>query len=292
MAPYNEGDTAMNDAAPRPTEPAAIAAVAASMPYSVDTGTKPVNDLRGPLSRIVRRSATIDPHVVTIRDGRPHRATLELDECGFELVDHRSAITDFFDQDQIDAIYNDELAALIRERTGAARVLVFDHTIRAGDRATQIARDVRQPVRLAHNDYTARSAAQRVRDLVGADEAEALLANRFAVIQVWRPIGAPVVADPLAICDARTLAPGDLIAADLRYADRMGEIYQIAYNPEHRWYYFPRMTRDEAVIFKVYDSDPDVTAAFTAHSAFRDPTSAANALPRQSMEVRTLAFWD
>jgi hypothetical protein len=109
---------------------------------------------------------------------------------------------------------------------------------------------------------------------------------------VWRAIRLPIQSNPLAIADARSLASGDLIAAERRYPDRVGETYQIAYNPDHDWYYFPAMRRNEALVFKVYDSKKDGRARFTAHTSFDDPTSPAGAAPRESIEIRTLAFFD
>src|SRR6267378_1290322 len=115
---------------------------------------------------------------------------------------------------------------------------------------------VREPVLNVHNDYTEWSGPQRVRDLLPG-EAEALLQRRFAIIQVWRAINQPIQSNPLAIADARSLAPKDLIRAERRYPNRVGETYRIAYNPQHRWFYFPRVRRDEALVFKVYESAKD-----------------------------------
>ncbi|MCH7555186.1 MAG: hypothetical protein IIC08_04235 [Proteobacteria bacterium] len=150
----------------------------------------------------------------------------------------------------------------------------------------------RAPVRLTHNDYTEKSGPQRVRDLFDADEAEALLAHRFAEINVWRPITGPVQRSPLALIDAQSLAPGDLVKADLVYEDRTGEIYHVAYNPDHLWFYFPAMERHEVVLIKGYDSATDGRARFTPHTAFDDPTTPEDAPPRESIEVRALAFFD
>jgi hypothetical protein len=130
-----------------------------------------------------------------------------------------------------------------------------------------------------------------VRDLLPEDEAEALLENRVAVVQVWRPIRGPVLSSPLAICDAQSVRPDDLIPAERHHKDRVGEIYQLAFNPQHRWFWFPEMQRDEALIFKCYDSEKDGRARFTAHASFDDPATPANAPVRESIEVRTLAFW-
>ena len=124
----------------------------------------------------------------------------------------------------------------------------------------------------------------------GSLEAEKLLARRFAVVNVWKPIGWPVEVAPLAVCDARTIGPGDLVPTDLLYRDRKGEVYSMRFAPKHRWYYFPRMRPDEAMLLKCYDSAHD-RARFTAHSAFDDPTSPVDARSRESIEVRTLAFF-
>ena len=143
-------------------------------------------------------------------------------------------MTDFFNPELLADIYYPEVEKLVKERTGASRVLIFDHTLRSGDQATREKKLVREPVLAVHNDYTEWSGPQRVRDLLPAIEAEALLKNRFAIVQVWRPIRNPIQSDPLAICDARTLAPGDLIAADRKYPDRVGETYRISFNPDPR----------------------------------------------------------
>ena len=143
-----------------------------------------------------------------------------------------------------------------------------------------------------HNDYTAKSGPQRVRNLLDADEAEALLKNRVAVINVWKPIQGPVQTAPLALADAQSIAPGDLTELELVYPDRTGEIYNATFSPDHRWYYFPDMQKDEAILIKGYDSVDDGRARFTLHTAFDDPTSPPDAAPRQSIEVRTLVFFD
>ena len=168
---------------------------------------------------------------------------------------------------------------------------MFDHTIRAADRGVE--RGHRAPVRSVHNDYTEKSGPQRVRDLLPPDEAEARLKKRFVEINVWRNISHdPVEMSPLGFVDAESIAPRDLAVCDLIYADRTGEIYIGVYNADHRWYYFPRMTREEAVLIKCYDSMKDGRARFSLHSAFDDPTSPANPKPRESIETRTFAFFD
>ncbi len=265
-------------------------AITAELMYAIDTGEKPVNETFGPGNIHRRTTGAKERRAVEIRDGRPLAGRLSLDENGFEFVRHATRVADFFDAAELKAVYYPEVEQLIKDVSGAVRVVVFDHTLRSGDEAEREEKLVREPVLSVHNDYTEWSAPQRVRELL-PDEADELLQHRFAIIQVWRAINRPIQANPLAIADARSLAPADLIAAERRYPHRVGETYQVRYSPAHRWFYFPQMRRDEALVFKVYDSQRDGRARFTAHTSFVDPTSPPGAPPRQSIEARTLAFF-
>jgi hypothetical protein len=229
-------------------------------------------------------------HMMTILNGRAVNERLTLDGQGFTLMRYPTATVNLYDEDEVRAVYYPEVERLVKEATGAARVLVFDHNVRCGPMAKEGLNGAREPVRFAHNDYTLKSGPQRVRDLMG-DEAEALLKNRFVFINVWRPIRGPVEEAPLAVCDAQSMRLADFVATDLKYRDRTGEVYSVAFNPEHRWFYFPRMQRDEALLLKCYDSSADGRARWTAHTAFDDPTSSSDAAPRESIEARTIAFF-
>jgi hypothetical protein len=267
--------------------------VTAEVNYSIDTGVKPVNESYGPGNVRSRSIGAIDPRQVRIRNGRPlHRAgQLALERNGFVLVEHRTHVVDFLDKPQIPEVYYPEIEQLVAQVSGARRVVVFDHTVRSGaESAEREAKQLQEPVLLVHNDYTEWSGPQRVRDVL-PDEADARLRHRFAIIQVWRPIERPAERNPLAIVDPRSLAPGDLIAAERRYPDRVGEIYRVSYHPDHAWFYFPRMRTDEALVFKVYDSEKDGRPRFSAHTAFDDPTTPPEAPPRQSIEARAFAFF-
>jgi hypothetical protein len=200
---------------------------------------------------------------------------------------------DFYDPDELRRVYYPEAERLVGQATGASRVVVFDHTIRrrvwgAEDRSPGTPR---QPVTRVHNDYTDDSAPQRVRDLMGG-EAEALLRRRYAFVNVWRPIRGPLRDSPLALCDARSVDPADLVASDLVYRDRKGETYAVLYNPAHRWFYVPDMQPDEALLLKCFDSARDGRARLSPHGAFVDPTAPADVLPRESIELRAIAFHD
>jgi hypothetical protein len=267
-----------------------MGAITAALHYTIDTGVKPVNETFGPNNIRRRVTGEEDVRQMTIRDGRPQIGEFDLDVSGFEFVEHRTKLRDFFDSEELKRVYYPEVEALIRKVSGASRVVAFDHTLRSGDEAEREARLVREPVLNVHNDYTEWSGPQRVRDVL-PDEAGKLLERRFAIIQVWRAINQPIQSNPLAIADARSLAATDLIRAERRYPNRVGETYRVGYNPAHRWYYFPLMRRDEALVFKVFDSAKDGRARFTAHTSFEDPTTPAGAPARQSIEARTLAFF-
>jgi hypothetical protein len=273
-------------------KPDEVGVVRAAMNYIVDTGVKPVAESYGPGAGLLRRNtSTFAPQIVEIHDARPRRAEFSLDASGFELVDQPTAMKDILDAEELRTVYYPEMERLIAECTGAVRVHVFDHTLRTSDEAARAAHQLREPVFAVHNDYTEWSGPQRVRDFFPED-ADALLKHRVAIIQVWRAINRPVQRDPLAIADSRSLAPEDFVAAERRFPNRRGEIYQFQYNPAHRWFYFPFMHRDEALVFKVYDSAKDGRARWGAHSAFVDPTVPADAPPRESIEIRAFAFFD
>jgi hypothetical protein len=178
---------------------------------------------------------------------------------------------------------------LIAAQADARRVHIFDHTVRHGDEAERQAHLLREPVKRVHNDYTDWSGPQRVRDLL-PDEAEDLLKGCVAIIQVWRPTHEPLAAHPLCLSDAGTTTPDDFPISERIYPDRIGQTYRVRHNPQHEWYWFPNMTRDEVLVFKVYDSATD-RPRFTPHSAFSNPLAPADGPPRRSIEVRALVFW-
>ena len=264
--------------------------IEATVNYLLDTGEMPVTYVAVPGSADTRSSSTLDPRRVAIRNGRPQADQLILDRNGFRFVRHDTKVADFYNEDEVRRVYYPEMEALVKRESGASRVVVFDHTLRTADDELREAQKIREVVRRVHNDYTEWSAPQRVRDIL-PDEADALLRRRFAIIQVWRPIRHPVETFPLGIADAQSLSPEDLVVSERRAPNRVGQTYAVTHNPAHRWFWFPRQRRDEAIVFKVYDSLKDGSARWTAHTAFDDPTSPANARPRESIEIRTFAFF-
>lgn len=275
--------------------PKALDHVETALTYLVDKGEKPAVYVTPIGEGEPRRDAEYAPYRVQISDARPLAKNLSLDREGFSLLRHDTDVVNFYDEDEVKSVYYPEMERLVKDATGASKVLVFDHTIRVDGGNKQDANGeelvTRTPVRNVHNDYTDRSGPQRVRDLLDAEEAAERLGKRFAVVNVWRPIVGPVEASPLAIADARSVAPDDFIETDLVYEDRVGEIHNVAHSPKHRWYYFPKMAREETMLIKCFDSATDGRARFTAHTAFDDPTTPADAAPRESIEIRTLVFF-
>jgi hypothetical protein len=277
--------TAMTQLATQTRE---IASIEATLNYVKNDGQKIVVEPVGGESTEMKTLGTLDPHNVIIRNGRKFETSL--DGEGFVLAWHETAVTDFFDETQLRHVYYPEMIDLIKAQSGAKRVVVFDHTLRTADDSDRAARKIREVVPRVHNDYTEWSGPERVRDLL-PDEAETLLKGHFAIIQVWRPIRYPVETFPLAMCDAQTISPNDLIVTERRHPNRIGQTYSISYNPDHRWFWFPLQRREEAIVFKVYDSLKDGRARWSGHTAFEDPTSPPDARPRESIEIRTLAFF-
>jgi hypothetical protein len=265
--------------------------VKADLHYLSRMTERPRNYTFDPPPGVPRSNTVHETHQVPIYDLRGVVPEAALDREGFQLLRHASAVQNFYDEDEVLKQYYPEAERLIAEATGASRVYIFDHTVRrrvrgADDRAAGLPR---QPATRVHVDHTAKSGPQRVRDFFG-DEAEALLRGRVQVINLWRPIRGPLRDAPLAVCDARSVAPRDLVPSDLVYQNRVGETYAVTFNPAHQWFYVPDMQPSEALLLKCFDSATDGRARFAPHTAFEDPTAPADVPPRESIELRTLVF--
>lgn len=268
--------------------------VEATLNYTRRSAARPVNYTYDPPEGIPRSSGELDPRTVTVHDGR-RTFGLGLDRSGFELIGHEGSLGDwkaFSDAEIVKSVDYPEVAAALKRRTGASKVVVFDHTLRDST-AVPGQPALREPVRRVHDDQTFHSAPDRVHKHLRAEEAAWRLQRRFAIVNFWRPVGARVQRAPLAVCDARTIKSDDLIPSDLVYPDWTGETYAFAFSPRHRWYWYPQQSPEEATLLKVYDSATDGRPRLTAHSAFDLPETAevAAAPPRRSVELRTLVFW-
>jgi len=265
--------------------------VTAELNYLAPTSGKPRTYAFDPPPGEPKSTNLPEPHRVPIFDGRAIANTFSLDREGFQLVRHPTAVKDFYDEAQIKRIYYPAVEAFLRATLKADRVLIFDHTVR---RRVEGAADIRgagprQPATRVHVDQTVTSGANRVHEHL-PDEADELLKGRVQVINLWRPIRGPVRDAPLAMADGSTVAADDLVASDLIYPNRNGETYSVKYNSNHRWFYFPEMTVDEAILLKCYDSATDGRTRFGPHTAFVDPTTPAGTPPRESIKLRTLVF--
>ena len=266
--------------------------VKATMQYTVDNGIPPDYYFYEPDPDQVLNPPGTDGREVKIHNGWARPKAFSADVEGFELHNFDPSFQTFNDDAAIQAQFYPQVIEFVRQHTGARRVVVFDHTIRKRlphDLSQQTT--VQRPaVMLVHSDYTPASGPQRVRDVV-PEEADALLGRRVAFFNVWKPLYRRVEELPLAMIDTRTQAEGDLLRMDLKYRERTGEIFVLRWADQHRWWYFPQMEASEALLLKTYDSETDGRARFMGHSAFEDPTSRPDARKRESIEVRTMAFF-
>lgn len=282
--------------------------------------------------------AVMQQRDVSIRDARGlHQSSRLLEMHGFELL-HRPLLRSdlqFLDHRQVVQDYYPECAEIVRRATNATQVFAFDHNVRSAkekDTGKRVAggQQVQEPIHVVHGDYTLTGAPRRLRDLAtppsvndtlrtALGEGESLVTSdlasrtlderkRFALINVWRNIDcAPVMSEPLALCDGLTIASDDLVVLEVRYQDRTGENYLAKYSPLHEWWYYPLVTRDEVILLKTWDSagtlarsgaaraifrgNGEAPCTFSFHTAFRDPNTPTDAPDRQSIEVRCVAFF-
>ena len=272
--------------------PIRAAAIDAVLNFLKPMNERPRSLQYEPPPGVPQRTGEDEAHVVAIHDARPLAGQLSLDAEGFELLQAPTAFAAFGDDAAIRAAYYPEVERLLAGATGARRAIAFDHNVRNAARAAGGEAGIRGPVPRTHNDFTDRSGRERALAELAAREIDplALEGRRFAIVNLWRPIGRKVEKWPLALLDARTLGPQDLVATDLVYRDRVGETYSLGFSPGQKWSYFPWLTPDEAILIKGYDSAEGV-ARFTPHSAFDDPQSPAGAPERESIEVRALVIY-
>lgn len=282
---------------PNRTEAAAAAAkvVQAPLTFIIPQDEKPYFEssaLTGGEPKVFFKT---EEKAVPIRDMRPVAAGFSVDAEGFELLKHPTAVDDLYDDEAVTGAYYAETVALLKKHLGADHAVIFDATRRSdGGQGAANPDGFRGPATRVHVDYTPKSGPQRAKDSLGEAEVERILANggRLMQINIWRPIKGPVKRAPLALADATSVAFGDLFATDQRFPDRTGEIYQLAHNPQHRWYYAEEMERDEVILIKSWDSAYAADASYPAHGAFQYPDQDPNAPPRESIEIRSYVVFE
>ena len=259
--------------------------------YLIATGEKPVYFAStGGAQAQLKISAQFEEREVSINNARELSPAATLDAEGFTLASLATKVADFYQFDSYRDMYEVEITETLLQHSGAFRALIFDHTLRSDSPQVREQYKLREPASVIHNDYTDASAEKRLRDLVPPSEAEQCLRSRFSIVNVWRTINRPVESSPLTCCDARSIAATDLVASERRAKERIGELQLVSWNPAHRWYWFPKLQKNEAVLIKTFDSSTQV-ARRSIHSAFVNSSAPENANPRESIESRALLFF-
>ena len=294
VAPPRGGQQSAGFTPSPPSPPGVIA----PMGYLRPTTLRPCNYMYEPPTGTPWSNCEFDLHPMTIGDARASSLAPSIHREGFELWDAPSSLHDFFDEDAVLRNYYPEMAELARAVTGGQRAVIFDHQVRrreAGRPALAFGRqgDGSNPAAVGrvHNDYSEESGRRRLALVLGSQGIRAPV-RHFSIVNIWRSIAGPVEDTPLAVCDARSIAMADLVPAEIRYPDRSGEIFLVEHAAEHRWAYFSRMDRHEALVFKQYDSRANGVARFTPHAAFDLPDVPPDAPLRQSIELRCLVIHD
>lgn len=244
----------------------------------------------------------LEEHSVDVGSARDLRPPPTIDSRCFELRCKPTAVKDFADNDEIQRVYYQEIEELVKDTTGAEHVIVFDHTVRDTGATSPNSKmgEAAGVVTRVHSDYTDRSGPERVKTLAQSggytgvklleEEREDILARRFCIVNVWRSIAeVPVQRMPLAVMEPSSLNRDDMVPYEMRFPDRTGENYGLKYSPGHRWYFFPRMVKDECLVFKTWESRKD-RPRYCFHTAFKDLDEPADAPPRRSIEVRAVAI--
>lgn len=243
-----------------------------------------------------------EPHEVLITSMRDAAERPTLDANGFELIRFPAPACDIYDAAQREAVFDPEVAETVKQLLGATEVRVFFPFLRGEEAQRRMPGAITAPAGTAHVDYTHDTGDFWFDEILGAD-ADRYRGRRFSIVNLWRPITGPLRDHPLALCDVRSMNDDDLMPSrTVSRADEKGlptadgevyesYVYSVAYNPAHRWYYAPDMMPDEALLLKNYDSELRGVSRFSPHTAFKDPTTSADALPRASIEVRCLVVW-
>ena len=275
--------------------------VLAALNYLANLDEIPVFAQSEKIGESIRVNDNRAPRDVPIINARLQPHTFSLDVEGFTLARQATAVTAFNDDGQLASTYTNEIENLIAQAAGGTSAVVFDHTRRSTERAHREKYASRDPVPAPHSDYTDASAFQRMRDKFGDAEAADRLKQRFSIVNAWRSMSGTLEQWPLTVCDARTIDEARLtqtrreapVRPDPSFEyNRPSETRHAIFDPAHKWYWFPRMTADEVLLFKNYDTLTDGTARYALHSAFEDPGTPPNPAPRETIETRAFVFYD
>ncbi|KAL8741165.1 MAG: hypothetical protein Q9184_008417, partial [Pyrenodesmia sp. 2 TL-2023] len=213
----------------------------------------PYNYVEAPPQGQPPRNYSDAAHEVTIGDIRGTESSFDIDTHAFAAVQNvvSKADRETFENDAaVKEVYYPEVKTLLLEKTGAKRILLFDHTIRRASPGAN-----RAPVNRVHIDQTAKSAEQRVRFHLPEAEAEEALKHRVRIINVWRPLNPPIRAHPLAFADSQTVPDEAMVAIEHRYPDRTGETAAVKRTEGQKWWYWSGMEGDERLLLQCFDSE-------------------------------------
>ncbi|KAF2035220.1 hypothetical protein EK21DRAFT_84841 [Setomelanomma holmii] len=270
------------------------------------------------------------PFEVNISDLRSKKDEFNVDNAGFQLVEFKSKVKDFGNEDEIKQVWYDEVKNKIKEVTGASYVHIVSHMCRRNTFAdaqddAKVKKDTEfvtknNPARFVHVDQSYRGSEQIMFLNLPEEEAEKRMKKRWAIMNIWAPIEKPVKKDPLAFCDFRTVDENDFrtvvanlpppgageygnVSKNMSHKPRAEyssngetaaryEVTNMAHNPNQRWYYASDMTPEEAWVFKIFDSKKDGRAKCAVHSSFPLKGQSDVGDPRTSIEIRAFVFWD
>ncbi len=235
-------------------------------------------DAGGVLGNLI--SPELAPTEVTVFDERAVGAETRFEDASVGFVEYPTQVKSFAGDQKWQATYDAELTKLLINEVCAQEVIIFDHTVRVDDPNAE-----RKPARNVHSDYSSDGAKKRLIDILGTDKAAEWSDGRYAFINVWRPVDAPINSAPLGFVLPESVADEDWILLDLIYPDRKGQIMGLAANPDHEWIYMSKMTPDEVAYFNIFDSHGRPSIAHSALEMIEDPSVLSI---RKSVESRTL----
>jgi hypothetical protein len=239
------------------------------------------------------------PARITIHDLRGKENNFDLNIHGFEVHKYDGRVHDEFDNDsESQRTYYEDLAALLKKRLGASRVVVFNHVFRyRGPARSADACDPnhKHPAVHPHVDFDGPGVHSKLKEVLGEEEAKTLMQNRFQLINIWRPIGpSAITKNSLTLCDYRSLdLQNDIHLTEIQGSNITLSVYTISHNAQNaqKWYYMSEMRSDEMLVFKIFDSDPSV-AQFCAHTGFINDHVPVNDVQQTSLEARCFVFYD
>ncbi|CAN9210814.1 unnamed protein product [Alternaria alternata] len=249
-----------------------------------------------PVPPAIKSNAVIKPQDVVIEDIRGNENNFTYDRNGFCMlpVDDGMSAEDFDDEKKIRELYLPYVAEVVKQNLGASRVQIYDYLIRKRNSTFPMSTGEyyahKQPASIAHVDLTPECMAQMLLTMNGLETSE-LMKKHHQSVNIWKPLRGPIHDWPLALCDPRSMSAFDLQPRDTVKRDNFIETYQVHHNRSHKWYYLSGQMPNEAWVFLQADSSPQGMTG-VPHAAFQNPVSSPNDIPRESIEVRCIAFFD